>query len=114
MYRSNKFFAIKRLHDPTRCPCPAGPVLKFLRTFSRQDKDWRGRPLGAIAHGVNDAKAIHPGHVDVGDDDIGLHAGEFFQGVDAVLSEVHIETRAAESQSQHIPHRSGVVYGQNR
>lgn len=114
MYRGNKFLVIKRFHDPARRPCSAGPVLQLLRAFSRQDKDWCCGTLGTVAHGINNAKTIHPGHVDVGDNNIGLHAGKFFQGVDAILGEVHFETRAAESQSQHVPHRSGVVYGQDR
>ena len=111
MYRGNQLFMIKWLHDPTRRAGAPGPVFQFLCTFSGQDKNRGGRALCAIAHGVNDAEAIHPGHVDVGDDDIGLHTGEFFQGVDAILGEVHIETRAAERKSQHVPHRRGIVYG---
>ena len=111
MYRGNQLFMIKRLHDPTCRACAPGPVLQFLRTFSRQHKNRRGGALGAVAHGINDAEAIHPGPVDVGDNDIGFHTREFFQGVDAILGEVHIETRAAERKSQHVPHRRGIVYG---
>lgn len=111
MYRGDQLIMVKWFYDPAGRACAAGPVLQFLRAFCRQYKDWCCRALGAVAHGVDDAEAIHPGHVDVGDDDIGLHAGEFLKGVDAILGEVHIEARAAERKSQHVTHRRGIVYG---
>ena len=111
MYRGNQLFMIKWLHDPTRRGGAPGPGVCAGFWVSASSENRGGRALCAIAHGVNDAEAIHPGHVDVGDDDIGLHTGEFFQGVDAILGEVHIETRAAERKSQHVPHRRGIVYG---
>jgi hypothetical protein len=91
-----------------------GLGLQLLRTFRCQDEDRRVAHLVDAAHRVDEAEAVEPRHVDVGDDRVGLQPVENLEPVLAIFCEMCLHSRLDERQAQHVAHRATVIHCQNR
>ena len=60
-------------------------------------------------HRLDEAEAVEPGHVDVGNDRVRLDPVEHFEPVDPVFGEIEFDACLAQSKFEHVANGTAVV-----
>ena len=106
MKDADQLFFVEWLDDPSCCTGVTRALLQLGGALGRQCKDGNALVVFPGANGFYEAEAIHPGHVDIGDDDLGVHRIHDLKTMDAILCKMHLETGFNEREADHVAHGS--------
>src|SRR6056297_1656803 len=100
---------IEWFHDPTRGTGIARARLQVIGAFRGQHED---RDIGTVwpaSQSVDDAEAVHLGHIDIGDHHIGIDVREDIDAFLSVTGRMEFETRTLKRDAQKISNGTRVV-----